>query len=407
MNQAVSLLGNVIVAFSKDVSAQFLNWLDKYRPEIYAAMAIGSAALAGPKAMAAAGAAAYGYGLAQQKIVDNPEERQRAINDLKEKIAIDEQQLKRPGAGALAIETRPQIQARLNENKRLLALKESEVSSRQTGNVNRVIGDYNQRPASVTPTAPQRVDEGREGRDRGISPSGNSGAMRLDASQREMADLIYSKFTAAGFTPEQANAAIVNALAESSLNPRAANVTSSESSYGLFQANTRGGLGTGHDPEKLKDPNYNIDLMINAAKSNLGMRFRQSRDLETAIRTFTEDLERPANKVEKGIERVALANRIGLSSGNLPETASPIAAAPKTNIPGTTHENTLFSGVTDMMASVFSAMGDMTRSVQQIASAPTARSIEQSTPIPSPYDSQLFESLLMHHSSLGSSISGS
>jgi GH24 family phage-related lysozyme (muramidase) len=86
---------------------------------------------------------------------------------------------------------------------------------------------------------------------------------------------------------------------------------------------------------------------------------------------------------------------------------SPVSSIPDRPLTTNTPENTLISGVTGMMASVFSAMGDMTRSVQQIASAPTARSSEQSTPIPSPYDSQLFESLLMHHSSLGSSISGS
>lgn len=86
---------------------------------------------------------------------------------------------------------------------------------------------------------------------------------------------------------------------------------------------------------------------------------------------------------------------------------SPVSSVPERSLATNTPENTLISGFTGMMASVFSAMGDMTRSVQQIASAPTSRPIEQTAPIPSPYDSQLFESLLRHHTELGSSISGS
>lgn len=413
--EGANLLKDLLIAFGQDVRAELLNFFDKYKPEIYAAMAMGAASLGGPKAMAAAGAAAYGSTLLSQRL---GADRQTQLNTLKSGLSSLESELATapetvPQMGLLGsrpynpatrgpVRSRAEVQELIDQKKKQLTEVEREISQRTPGNVNRVISEYNQRHASVAPTSPQRVDEGREGRDRGISPSGNSGAMRLNASQREMADLIYSKFTAAGFTPDQANAAVVNALAESSLNPRAANETSLESSYGLFQMNTRGGLGTGHDPQKLKDPNYNIDLMINAARGNAGNRFRQSKDLETAIRTFTEDLERPANKVEKGIERVALAGKIGLTTGNSPSLAqNPITppSAPEAE------SRSIFADIEKLLGAVFAAIGDTNKAVQAAISAP-ASSAQQTAnaPIPSPYDSQLFETLLRHHTELGSSI---
>ena len=164
---------------------------------------------------------------------------------------------------------------------------------------------------------------------------------KLSKKQSEMASLIHSKFMQAGFTDAQATAAVVNAFAESSLNPLAKSpVTDKEASYGLFQMNTKGGLGTGHSPEKLMDPNYNIDLMIKAAKSKAGERFRATTSLDSAVTAFTKDLERPANADAEAVKRVALASAL-TGSGPLvansntvtpstPAAATAVASAPNT-----------------------------------------------------------------------------
>ena len=134
---------------------------------------------------------------------------------------------------------------------------------------------------------------------------------KLNKSQSEMANLIHRRFTEAGFTDAQATAAVVNAYAESRLNPKAESPKSAkEESYGLFQMNTVGGLGTGHNPEDLKDANYNIDLMIKAAKGKAGSRFRSATSLNDAVAAFTKDLERPKNADLRAIERVALATAL-------------------------------------------------------------------------------------------------
>jgi len=177
----------------------------------------------------------------------------------------------------------------------------------------------------------------------GTSPTPASSQTKLGANiklndeQKKMASLIFDRFKQAGFTDEQANAAIVNAYAESSLNPKAQNVTKKEASYGLFQMNTKGGLGTGHDPEKLIDPNYNITLAIDAAKKS--KKFVASKSLDEAIRAFTIEVERPANMMTEAEKRVSIASSIlgtqasptTLASAPTSPTAGPptaMAAAP-------------------------------------------------------------------------------
>jgi hypothetical protein len=148
---------------------------------------------------------------------------------------------------------------------------------------------------------------------------------KFNKNQSEMATLIHTKFTEAGFTDAQATAAVVNAYAESRLNPKAESPkTDKEASYGLFQMNTKGGLGTGHKPEDLKDPNYNIDLMIKAAKGKAGNNFRNATSVETAVAAFTKDLERPKNADAEAIKRVALAEAI---TGGGSATSTTLASA--------------------------------------------------------------------------------
>ena len=183
---------------------------------------------------------------------------------------------------------------------------------------------------SNTPTPASYSNEGRTKSTASPTASSQTPAnaeplkvKKLSKEQSAMATLIYNKFTAAGFNDAQATAAVVNSFAESSLNPKASRKTDKEASYGLFQMNTKGGLGAGHDPENLKDPNYNIDLMIKAAKGKAGEKFRSAATVEDAITAFTKDLERPANANEEAAKRVALASAI---TNYTPTTSTQVAS---------------------------------------------------------------------------------
>lgn len=57
--------------------------------------------------------------------------------------------------------------------------------------------------------------------------------------------------------------AVAVARQESGLNPRAHN-PNGEDSWGLFQGNRKGGMGTGYTPEQLMDPEFNARLMLSA-----------------------------------------------------------------------------------------------------------------------------------------------
>lgn len=134
----------------------------------------------------------------------------------------------------------------------------------------------------------------------------NLNVMPTKANQSDMANLIRRRFLEAGFTPEQAQAAVVNAFAESTLNPSAHVTTAKEDSVGLFMANRKGGLGEGYTVEQLQDPNFNIDLAIQQAKKSQA--FGKAGTISEAIAAFVRDVERPANMEEQVSKRIALAN---------------------------------------------------------------------------------------------------
>lgn len=127
---------------------------------------------------------------------------------------------------------------------------------------------------------------------------------KLSDEQKRMADLIYTRFTEAGFSDAQAKAAIANALAESSLRPTASNISDKEESYGLFQMNRKGGLGSGYTPEQLKDPEFNIQLAIDAAKKSKA--FTQATDVKEATKAFVTDIERPKDQASAISKRTSL-----------------------------------------------------------------------------------------------------
>lgn len=126
-------------------------------------------------------------------------------------------------------------------------------------------------------------------------------------SPAEIEAMILKKFMSAGFTKEQSIAFLANAQRESGFNPKASNVTDKEASYGLFQMNTKGGLGTGHKPEDLMDPEYNINLMIKAA---MAAGISKTRTTEEAVADIVTKIERPANQKDEIATRIDIANQL-------------------------------------------------------------------------------------------------
>lgn len=168
----------------------------------------------------------------------------------------------------------------------------SQVSNNQSNVVNDIVQPFNYGGSSPSPVSS------------GSSGGGSYGNLSAMPDQNNMADLIRKKFKEAGFNDAQAEAAVVNAWAESRFNPNAHNQRG-EDSVGLFQMNRNGGLGKGYSVEQLKDPAFNIDLAIAAAKKSQS--FKRAQTVEDAVAAFVNDVERPADKVGEIQKRTAVA----------------------------------------------------------------------------------------------------
>jgi hypothetical protein len=146
----------------------------------------------------------------------------------------------------------------------------------------------------------------------GATPGG-SNAVNLDASvipknRKPVASQILEAFAAAGFEIHQQVAALANAIAESSLDPTASEETTIEASFGLFQLNTKGGLGVGHSKEELIKPDVNISIVIKAARN--AKTFPHTATLATAVAAFVREVERPANQDGEITKRLKIANEL-------------------------------------------------------------------------------------------------
>lgn len=138
----------------------------------------------------------------------------------------------------------------------------------------------------------------------------------LTAAQLQMAALIESEFLAAGFSRTVAAAAIVNAQAESSLNPKAELKTAKEDSVGLFMLNSMGGLGAGMPVgtkypggDSRKDPQLNIGRIIGYIRNTRSVREALSAagtDKEKMMQVWVYQIERPENKAAELVKRLAL-----------------------------------------------------------------------------------------------------
>jgi Phage tail lysozyme len=119
------------------------------------------------------------------------------------------------------------------------------------------------------------------------------------------AKTIVSAFKSAGYATAHQIAALANAIAESNLNAKAVFDTPSEHSVGLFQLNTKGGLGAGHTDAELLDPAKNTDIIIKKAKSI--KEFKAAVNLHDAVAVFVRKIEQPANQAGEIIKRLAFA----------------------------------------------------------------------------------------------------
>ncbi len=141
----------------------------------------------------------------------------------------------------------------------------------------------------------------------------NFNSPRIPAARREIASLIAESFAKAGYGTVQQIAAIANAIAESGLNPKAENLNG-ERSFGLFQLNQNGGVGTGFDEAELKDPGRNIAIMLDEiAKPHQKRhreRFMATNSLFEAVEVFVHHFEKPQDKSGQTEKRFKIAQTL-------------------------------------------------------------------------------------------------
>lgn len=130
----------------------------------------------------------------------------------------------------------------------------------------------------------------------------------FNAQQQNAAKIIISSFAAAGFGQIHQITAVANAWKESSLDPGQETHTSIEDSIGLFQLNTRKGLGVGRQPSDLLDPVKNTDIIIDVCKKVPS--FVKATDLEQAVTAFVRFVEIPANQTAEIADRLHKANSL-------------------------------------------------------------------------------------------------
>lgn len=138
-------------------------------------------------------------------------------------------------------------------------------------------------------------------------------AVGLSPTQRESAAIIERELRAAGLPDVVIAAAIVNAYAESRLNPRARS-TPPEDSVGLFQLNARG-AGAGMSVAEREDPVANTRRIARVVAGASGAPIRSAwaarqRDLATHVRLWTVHIERPSAATVKGAARAVLGARL-------------------------------------------------------------------------------------------------
>jgi hypothetical protein len=141
-------------------------------------------------------------------------------------------------------------------------------------------------------------------------PGPGAGPLNLSSvkpqARRMMADKIQQAFQIAGLGKFQQACAVANAIAESNLNPTA-HAGIGEDSWGLFQLNRNGGLGQGHNPDDLKNPDTNIAIVLAEAKKY--PEFVAADSIDRAVSAFVRDVERPKDVSGQIMKRTSIAQK--------------------------------------------------------------------------------------------------
>ena len=139
----------------------------------------------------------------------------------------------------------------------------------------------------------------------------------LSVAQQAMAATITRVMQARGVPPEVIQAAIVNAVAESGLNPSA--VGDGGKSVGLFQLHERG-AGSGMSVADRKDPVKNTNRIVDTYLGSQGKPMRAAyaageRRVSELAALWSANVERPADRAGEMAKRAALALRMFPASG--------------------------------------------------------------------------------------------
>ena len=150
-------------------------------------------------------------------------------------------------------------------------------------------------------------------------PSGPpTGPFRLGTvspTRRAIAQKVLDAFAGAGLGRFQQAAGLANAIAELGLDP-SAHAAIGEDSWGLFQLNRAGGLGVGHNPDELVNPDRNIAIVIAEAKKYT--EFTTANSLERAVSAFVRDVERPHDVSGAIVKRLKIAQNLLPSTDQAP-----------------------------------------------------------------------------------------
>lgn len=132
---------------------------------------------------------------------------------------------------------------------------------------------------------------------------------RWSSAQRAAAKVVVREARAAGLSDAEVAAMLVNARAESNLDPMAKG--DGGASIGLFQLNTHG-AGAGYSANQRMDPQLNTRIMLEReVLHDNGRSFRRMADLGASVAVlagiFAYDLERPRDREGEKQRREQLA----------------------------------------------------------------------------------------------------
>ncbi|OWV85566.1 hypothetical protein ATY78_25395 [Rhizobium sp. R635] len=141
----------------------------------------------------------------------------------------------------------------------------------------------------------------------------NFSSPKIPKSREPIARKIAEKFAVRGYGTLQQIAAIANAIRESKLDPSSTNLRG-ERSFGLFQLNQNGGVGTGHSDAELLDPDRNIEIMLDEIQKpylkKSRARFLATANLHEAVEIFVFNFEKPADKPGETEKRFKIAQTL-------------------------------------------------------------------------------------------------